>query len=66
MAAITIIPVASFTQEVDWHLAKHPLVFNGRLANRQLASIVKEATGTNELKQGNKYLASLKRNAGFH
>ena len=37
-------PVASFTKEVNWWLAKRPLVFNGRLANRQLTSLVKEAT----------------------
>ena len=35
--------VASFTKEVNWRLAKRPLVFNGRLANRQLTSLVKEA-----------------------
>ena len=39
------ISVASFTKEVNWRLAKRPLVFNGRLANRQLNSLVKEATG---------------------
>ena len=38
-------PMASFTKEVDWRLAKCPLVFNGHLANRQLTSLVKEATG---------------------
>ena len=32
-----------FTKEVDPGLAKHPLVFNGRLANRGLTSLVKEA-----------------------
>ena len=36
--------VASFTQEVNPRLAKRPLVFNGRLANRGLTSLVKEAT----------------------
>ena len=36
--------VASFTKEVNLRLAKHPLVFNGRLANRGLTSLVKEAT----------------------
>ena len=37
--------VASFTKEVNSGLAKRPLVFNGRLANRGLTSLVKEATG---------------------
>ena len=36
--------VASFTKEVNPRLAKRPLVFNGRLANRDLTSLVKEAT----------------------
>ena len=31
-------------KEVNWRLTKHPLVFNGRLANRRLTSLVKEAT----------------------
>ena len=38
-------PVASFTKEVNPRLAKPLLVFNGRLANRWLTSLVKEATG---------------------
>ena len=38
-------PVASFTKEVNSRLAKRPLVFNGRLANRGLNSLVKEANG---------------------
>ena len=38
-------PVASVTKEVNWRLAKRPLVFNGRLANHQSTSLVKEATG---------------------
>ena len=38
-------PVASFTKEVNPWLAKRPLVFNGRLANGRLTSLVKEATG---------------------
>ena len=37
-------PVASFTKEVNPGLAKRPLVYNGRLANRGLTSLVKEAT----------------------
>ena len=37
------IPLAS-TKEVNPRLAKHPLVFNGRLANCGLTSLVKEAT----------------------
>ena len=36
--------VASSTREVNPRLAKRPLVFNGRLANRGLTSLVKEAT----------------------
>ena len=38
--------MASFTKEVYWQLAKRPLILNGHLANRQLTSLVKEATGT--------------------
>ena len=37
-------PVASFTKVFNPPLAKRPLVFNGRLANRGLTSLVKEAT----------------------
>ena len=33
--------VASFIKEVNSRLAKRPLVFNGRLANRGLTSLVK-------------------------
>ena len=36
--------VASFTKEVNLQLAKRPLKINGRLANRRLTSLVKEAT----------------------
>ena len=39
--------VASFTKEINSRLAKRLLVFNGRLANFRLTSVVKEATGTN-------------------
>ena len=39
------LPVASFTKEVNSRLVKRPLVFNGRLANRGLTSLVKKATG---------------------
>ena len=35
--------VASFTKEVSLRLAKRQLVFNGRLANHELTSLVKEA-----------------------
>ena len=38
-------PVASFTEEVNPRLAKRPLKINGRLANLELISLVKEATG---------------------
>ena len=36
--------VASFTKEVNPWLAKRPLKINGRLTNRELTSLVKEAT----------------------
>ena len=36
--------MAFFIKEVNSGLAKRPLVFNGRLANRGLTSLVKEAT----------------------
>ena len=36
--------MASFTKEVNPRLAKRPLIFNGRLANRGLTFLVKEAT----------------------
>ena len=38
-------PVAAFTKQVDRRLAQRQLVFNGRLANRMLTSLVEEATG---------------------
>ena len=37
--------MTSFTKEVNSRLAKCPLVFDGRLANRELTFLVKEATG---------------------
>ena len=43
------LPVASFTKEVNPRLAKRPLKTNGRLANLELTSLVKEATGVDEL-----------------
>ena len=42
-SSVTWAPLASFTKEVNWRLAKRPLVYNGRLNNRQLTSLVKEA-----------------------
>ena len=39
------IPVASLTDGVNPRLAKRPLKTNGRLANLELTSLVKEATG---------------------
>ena len=36
-----------FAGEVSPRLARHPLKTNGRLANRELASLVEEATGSN-------------------
>ena len=44
-----VLPMASFTNAVNPRLAKRPLIFNGRLANRGLTSLVKEATGLDEL-----------------
>ena len=41
--------MASFSKEVNLWLAKCPLVFNGRLANRWLISLVKEAIGGKQL-----------------
>ena len=41
---IAICTVASFTKEVNPWLAKRPLKTNGRLANRRLTFLVKEAT----------------------
>ena len=38
-------PVASLTKEVNPRLAKRPLIFNGRLVNRGLTSLVKGAIG---------------------
>ena len=35
--------VVSFTKEINSKLDKGPLVFKGRLANRSLTSLVKEA-----------------------
>ena len=46
---VTWTPVASFTMEVNSRLAKRPLKTNGRWANLELTSLVKEATG-NKLK----------------
>ena len=37
-------PVASFTKEINPRLAKRPLKTNGRLANLELTSLIKEAT----------------------
>ena len=36
----SLFPVASFTKEVDQRLAKRPLVFNGRLPNGELTSLI--------------------------
>ena len=36
--------VLFFTKEVNPRLAKRPLILDGRLANRELTSLVKEAT----------------------
>ena len=43
--------VASFTKQVNPRLAKCPLKTNGRLANLELASSVKEATGSKPLSE---------------
>ena len=42
---LVAISVASFNKEVNPRLAKRPLVFNRRLANRGLTTLVKKATG---------------------
>ena len=42
---VSIIPVVSFTKEVNPRLAKCPLKTNGHLANHGLTSLVKEVTG---------------------
>ena len=47
---VTQAPVVSFTKEVNPRFAKCPLVFNGRLANPGLTSLVKEAIGVQLLK----------------
>ena len=44
-----LLPVASFTKLVNPRLAKRPLVFNGRLGNCGLTSLVKEVTVTKAL-----------------
>ena len=43
-----ILPVASFNKEVNPRMAKRPLKINGRLADRRLTSLVKEATGVRQ------------------
>ena len=43
--------VTSFTKEVNPQLAKRPLKTNGRLANRGLTNLVKEATGNRSLSE---------------
>ena len=50
---LDLTPVVSFTKEVNPRLAKRPLVFNGRLANCGLASLVKEATDVSGLDKDN-------------
>ena len=41
-------PVTSFTTEVNSKLAEFPLVFNGRLANRGLTSLITEPSGAHQ------------------
>ena len=41
----TLAPCGLFTKEFNPRLGKRPLVFNGRLVNRGLTSLIKEATG---------------------
>ena len=55
--------MAFFTKEVNPRLAKRPLVFNGRLANRGLTSLVEEAvkfTSYFQLFEYEVYLAAIK------
>ena len=47
----SLIPVASFTSEINPRLAKRPLKTSGRLANRELTFLVKEATGDALMRQ---------------
>ena len=47
-----------FTKVVNPRLAKRPLIFNGRLANRGLTSLVKEATGLPDWQHGNRIRTS--------
>ena len=42
---LRLIPVSSFTEDVNSRLAKGPLQINGRLADLELTSLVKEDTG---------------------
>ena len=49
--------VASITKEDDPRLAKRPLVFDGRLANRMLTCLVTEATIAYFTKEVNQNLA---------
>ena len=44
ITAVFIGSVACFTKKVNPRLAKRPLKTNGRLANLELTSLVKEAT----------------------
>ena len=44
--------VASFIKEVNPRSIKRPLIFNGRSANRESASFVKEATGLSDCRLG--------------
>ena len=46
METVSILsPVASFTKEVNLWLTKRPLKTSGHLANLELTSLLKEATG---------------------
>ena len=45
-------PVVSFTNKVNPRLAKRPLKTNGRLANLELSSLVKEAAGVHPTASG--------------
>ena len=64
-------PMAYFTKEVNLGLAKRPLVFNGRLANRGLTPLVKEVSdhqGQEMIVEYEIFLLQLfcKNNASFH
>ena len=49
LSGLQTTPVVFFAKEVNPRLPKRPWKTNGRLANRELTSLVKEATEQNHL-----------------